>query len=87
MGIAQARLVNYYAGRRPLLLTRASPRPCLTSPSSVGSGPIRGLFIQPGVFGGELFVVSQRPSTGPGLRSARLPGRIWCGLPRRPLSL
>ena len=58
MGIAQARLVNYYAEATPFAPDARFPRPCLTSPSSVGSGPIRGLFIQPGVFGGELFVVS-----------------------------
>lgn len=60
MGLAEARLINLYAEKTPNGPGEFAlfPRPALVSAYSLGSGPIRGVFSQPGVFSGALFVVS-----------------------------
>jgi hypothetical protein len=60
MGLPQARLVNMFVEETPHGPTADArfPRPGLQASYSVGTGPIRGMFSQPGVFGGALFIVS-----------------------------
>lgn len=54
------RLVNMYAEQSPASRAGVAllPRPALSDYATVGSGPIRGIYQQPGALGGVLFVVS-----------------------------
>jgi hypothetical protein len=59
-GLPEARLVNMFVEETPHgpAADARLPRPGLKAALSLGGGPIRGLFSQPGVFDGALFVVS-----------------------------
>lgn len=59
-GLPEARLVNYMVEKTPTGPTDYAlfPRPGITGGYDVGSGPIRGLFRQPGAFDGTLFIVT-----------------------------
>ena len=79
------RLSTTGAEATPLLPDARFPRPCPTSPL-VGSGPIQPVH-SAGCVRRRTFVVSGNdPLQGGASGRHRLPGRIWCGLPRRPLS-
>lgn len=58
--LPRVRLVNLYAEKTPSSRTQTSlmARPALQAHAEVGTGPIRGMFAQPGALGNELFVVS-----------------------------
>lgn len=60
MGIPEARLINLFLEATPHGPNEFAlmPRPALVSGYSLGSGPIRGQFYQPGVFSSAHFAVS-----------------------------
>lgn len=75
-GLPVARLQNLYVektGAGPTETARL-PRPCLVETYEYGSGPVRGVFTQAGVFSGAVFIVSGTTLYKDGVSAGTIPG-------------
>lgn len=74
--LPRIRLLNLYAEAAPSSRSQTAliTRPGMTVETTVGTGPIRGMFSQPGALGGALFVVSGETLYRDGAAIGTIPG-------------